>query len=1433
MSALSPHSQYYEDEQRAFQEQYEQHKNQMLAHLQSQYEEALKIRFEQLERELKLKELQLLAETNERVQKEADLKRSQIEAQERKWAEEFETKKKNNEVEMIKVRLTLHEALETKSKDKMLKWKSKFDQLRKAEEEKWRAQFEEKQKSDIKKLNESITSLKKTRALELQAELKEEETRWRTKFELLKKKELEEWGIELQKKKITDEDNLKEERKNKRLFEQETADQHNQLKERLILEEQNWRREFDIYKKQQFEQFEQLYNYNVKIHQDQLYQKLINDENALREQVHQKLNDERNVLIEQLAQTHFHSLVTEKETLEIRIKELEAEKQLLAREAALSKEKLESQAKELENASSLKAILHAHEDLLRNKTRSHKGTSDLLDETTEKYKILEESYEKEKEEHEDLKKRIGRMSRDVEELTARAAQLESDLARESERKRELEEQVNLLATKSTAQNQQEKRQLAEASRENERLRAQNADLVDQVREIQQKETSSRGPVNEENAELRTKVSEMTRTLEEKQVAVLLLQTAVSEATRERTRLENRLKEVAHKLEDVEQMRARASEISDQLALKSSKTDDALKTPPQDSGKEKRLSEENEKYQIILKRFRGEREIVCEHVGRIEKILAIVYDDGHDTDEDQIEKGDLPKRLLNIVEKIQEERLEKERETLTVTERTKETVSRLREEAKLLREKNEMLERIETELEEHIQKTKSQEATWNAEREDFQQKLKDLETKMKTQNESNHEEIVQRNSELIETNRTIEKDLEEAREKNERLERELDEIQKELRSVDGAKNEEKISSLRFELETLQTQHEQENSRSARTISSLNQDIEHLQTNIENLESENSKLKRKIDELSENHDETERRIQSLEKDNLELTKAKQMKEELMGEIYNVNKEIQESRKNEEQSQRKLSEAQEKLEKNGSELNSSREEVKRLEKEVERLSNELEQLKRSPQQSSTQVLPVPALAPLSPVKSRTSSLSSVKPEPEPFVKPPEPSPRIRKLSFTQQDTSSHITPSQVNKDAECVKCGKGMTEGEYLELKNGRLIHHACHLCELCHKQLFKDYERIGPKKCCLECKIQKPFRNDSAESVTGSSGTSPKPDSPVLSPRVRPRSSTGSQIWPPPSASAPAPALTTIGPFKLKSINPTVSTSTTQESSSSSSSTSTSTSTSSSLPPFSSSSEPICSGCSKEISGSIMNVDDQKYHPHCFTCSVCSNPITGGSFVRHPTNSKAVCLSCKDKMNSGSTQAQTNASQTKEHQQPPSSSEKVCGECSKPLSGEVVEAAGNEYHEACFVCWQCKSPINGQFGRKDGKPHCSTCLKKKSSSRIETSSSTQVEPPKSNQMMGLLPWVQDRVSQYDCKVTNFVKSWQDGRAICYLLYSYHPELFTVKKIEESNPDQRIDMAYNAISKLGLPELLEQGDFALEKLSMMTQMSALYAKLEKTRS
>uniref|UniRef100_A0A2C9JGX1 PDZ and LIM domain protein Zasp n=1 Tax=Biomphalaria glabrata TaxID=6526 RepID=A0A2C9JGX1_BIOGL len=111
-------------------------------------------------------------------------------------------------------------------------------------------------------------------------------------------------------------------------------------------------------------------------------------------------------------------------------------------------------------------------------------------------------------------------------------------------------------------------------------------------------------------------------------------------------------------------------------------------------------------------------------------------------------------------------------------------------------------------------------------------------------------------------------------------------------------------------------------------------------------------------------------------------------------------------------------------------------------------------------------------------------------------------------------------------------------------------------------------------------------------------------------------------------------------------------------------------------------PHCDRCGKAVIGECLTALNKSYHPECFTCTQCRQPIGGTKF--HIEDGKFYCEADWAAM------FQT-----------------MCSGCNFPIEpgDRWVEALGKNFHSECFNCATCQVNLEGQqFCAKGGKPFC---------------------------------------------------------------------------------------------------------------------------------
>jgi len=114
-------------------------------------------------------------------------------------------------------------------------------------------------------------------------------------------------------------------------------------------------------------------------------------------------------------------------------------------------------------------------------------------------------------------------------------------------------------------------------------------------------------------------------------------------------------------------------------------------------------------------------------------------------------------------------------------------------------------------------------------------------------------------------------------------------------------------------------------------------------------------------------------------------------------------------------------------------------------------------------------------------------------------------------------------------------------------------------------------------------------------------------------------------------------------------------------------------------------PSCHSCQLPLLSGSFTVNGLKFHPDCFTCSVCGNVIMGKFITTE--DGKYIC--------------EHDFKQSKEK----------CAECGLPMLEKVLTAMEKKFHPACFRCSQCEYGMDGkQFMVEDGAVFCPECYSK---------------------------------------------------------------------------------------------------------------------------
>lgn len=150
---------------------------------------------------------------------------------------------------------------------------------------------------------------------------------------------------------------------------------------------------------------------------------------------------------------------------------------------------------------------------------------------------------------------------------------------------------------------------------------------------------------------------------------------------------------------------------------------------------------------------------------------------------------------------------------------------------------------------------------------------------------------------------------------------------------------------------------------------------------------------------------------------------------------------------------------------------------------------------------------------------------------------------------------------------------------------------------------------------------------------------------------------------------------------------------------------------------------CSSCSLPISGRIVTASGSstsspkaRFHPECFSCYHCSTALECVSFYPEPDSKRTERLE-KDGIDADSMEGHNDPLRFYCHLDYHEFFSPRCRSCKTPIEGEVIVAAGAEWHVGHFFCAECGDPFDSgtPFVERDNYAYCVRCHTKRTSAR----------------------------------------------------------------------------------------------------------------------
>ena len=149
---------------------------------------------------------------------------------------------------------------------------------------------------------------------------------------------------------------------------------------------------------------------------------------------------------------------------------------------------------------------------------------------------------------------------------------------------------------------------------------------------------------------------------------------------------------------------------------------------------------------------------------------------------------------------------------------------------------------------------------------------------------------------------------------------------------------------------------------------------------------------------------------------------------------------------------------------------------------------------------------------------------------------------------------------------------------------------------------------------------------------------------------------------------------------------------------------------------------CAACALPIEGRIVSAASQRFHPHCFTCHHCAEPLECVAFYPEPDSARTARIERIEARLACDIHTLPDEKEGEQAADDGDSSLRFychldyhelysprCRSCKTPIESEVVLACGGSWHVGHFFCAECGDPFDAKtpFVEKNGYAWCVGC------------------------------------------------------------------------------------------------------------------------------